>query len=552
MSKFTNYKKKVLDAKLNPRNSGLMFFRANPEIHDFCQTILEKYGDVFSSCGEVLKSLFMGKKIRRCKVCGKRLNYKSSNVPKTDGTFIKTCSKECRMKNMDETNEIRKQNSIAKWGVENISQLQVTKDKKKAKSFEKYGVENVAQAKEVKDKMKETCIEKYGTIYASQSKEVSSKVSKTRKAFSDEKKEELRQKQWVTHKKVFLEKLGEKLKSCDLEMINPDEYIGFQTHRKREQLQMGYSLKCLKCGTEFKRIFHTGHDPKTWCPTCNDGVRSFKESDLGEWLSQFVEIERSDRSVIAPKEIDIIVPSKKIGIEYDGLYWHSHKILGDSKYHLNKTLAANEKGYRLIHVFEDEWIYKQSIVKNRLKHILGVSCISVYGRKCEIREVNKELSDKFLEKYHIQGTCPSSVRLGLFYKNRLVALMTFGKPRFNKQYEWELLRYCTMGSVNVVGGASKLMSYFDEQYYGTMISYSDRRWGDGELYSKLGFRHSHDTEPNYWYIKNQERYNRMKFQKHKLPQLLENFDPNKSEGENMKEHGYNKVYDCGNRVYVRG
>ena len=400
--------------------------------------------------------------------------------------------------------------------------------------------------------MKETCLEKYGVVYASQAEEVAKKVSKTRRAFSAERKEELRQKQWVTHKKVFLEKLAQKLKGCDLEMTNPEEYIGFQTHRKREQLQMGYSLKCLKCGTEFKRIFHTGHVPETWCPTCNDGVRSFKESDLGEWLSQFVEIERSDRSVIAPKEIDIIVPSKKIGIEYDGLYWHSHKILGDSKYHLNKTLAANEKGYRLIHVFEDEWIYKQSIVKNRLKHILGVGCISVYGRKCEIREVNKELSDKFLEKYHIQGSCPSSVRLGLFYKNRLVALMTFGKPRFNKQYDWELLRYCTMGSVNVVGGASKLMSYFDNHYNGSMISYSDRRWGDGELYFKLGFRHSHDTEPNYWYIKNQERFNRMKFQKHKLPLLLENFDPNKSEGENMREHGYNRVYDCGNRIYVRG
>ena len=551
MSKYKNFKERVIAAKIPDRNSGVIFFRNNPDIHEFCKGILENYSDIFGSCGEVMRSLFMGKKIRRCKVCGKRLNYKSSNVL-VHGKPMKYCSKECRSSDCSEASLIRANTMKERYGVENISQLQSTKDKKVQKSLEKYGVENVAQSKEVKDKMKETCLDKYGVVYASQAEEVAKKVSKTRRAFSAERKEELRQKQWVTHKKVFLEKLGQKLKSCDLEMINPDEYIGFQTHRKREQLQMGYSLKCLKCGTEFKRIFHTGHDPKTWCPTCNDGVRSFKESDLGEWLSQFVEIERSDRSVIAPKEIDIIVPSKKIGIEYDGLYWHSHKILGDSKYHLNKTLAANEKGYRLIHVFEDEWIYKQSIVKNRLKHILGVSCISVYGRKCEIRDVNKELSDKFLEKYHIQGTCPSSVRLGLFYKHRLVALMTFGKPRFNKQYEWELLRYCTMGSVNVVGGASKLMSYFDEHYDGSMISYSDRRWGDGELYSKLGFRHSHDTEPNYWYIKNQERYNRMKFQKHKLPQLLENFDPNKSEGENMKEHGYNKVYDCGNRVYVRG
>ena len=551
MSKYKNFKERVVAAKIPERNSGVIFFRNNPDIYEFCKGILENYSDVFGSCGDVMRALFMGKKIRRCKVCGKRLNYRNSNVL-VHGKPMKYCGKECRISDNEDAKLIRANTMKEKYGVENISQLQSTKDKKVQKSLEKYGVENVAQSKEVKDKMKETCLEKYGVVYASQAEEVAQKVSKTRRAFSAERKEELRQKQWVTHKKVFLEKLSQKLKSSDLEMINPDEYIGFQTHRKREQLQMGYSLKCLKCGTEFKRIFHTGHDPKTWCPTCNSGLKSIKESDLGEWLSQFVEIERSDRSVIAPKEIDIIVPSKKIGIEYDGLYWHSHKILGDSKYHLNKTLAANEKGYRLIHVFEDEWIYKQSIVKNRLKHILGVGCISVYGRKCEIREVNKELSDKFLEKYHIQGSCPSSVRLGLFYKNRLVALMTFGKPRFNKQYDWELLRYCTMGSVNVVGGASKLMSYFDEHYDGSMISYSDRRWGDGELYSKLGFRHSHDTEPNYWYIKNQERFNRMKFQKHKLPHLLENFDPMKSEGENMTEHGYNKVYDCGNRVYVRG
>lgn len=130
MSKFTDYKKKVLEAKINPKNSGIKFFRANPEIHDFCKVVLEKYDDVFSSCGEVLKSLFMGKKIRRCKVCGKRLNYRISNVPAPSGEFIKTCSKECRMKNMSETNEIRKIKMLEKYGVENISQLQSTKDKK--------------------------------------------------------------------------------------------------------------------------------------------------------------------------------------------------------------------------------------------------------------------------------------------------------------------------------------------------------------------------------------------------------------------------------------
>lgn len=241
MSKYKNFKERVVAAKIPERNSGVIFFRNNPDIHEFCKGIFENYSDVFGSCGDVMRALFMGKKIRRCKVCGKRLNYRNSNVL-VHGKPMKYCSKECRISDNEDAKLIRANTMKEKYGVENISQLQSMKDKKVQKSLEKYGVENVAQSKEVKDKMKETCLEKYGVVYASQAEEVAKKVSKTRRAFSAERKEELRQKQWVTHKKLFLDKLSKRLKGSDLEMINPDEYIGFQTHRKREQLQMGYSL----------------------------------------------------------------------------------------------------------------------------------------------------------------------------------------------------------------------------------------------------------------------------------------------------------------------
>jgi hypothetical protein len=114
------------------------------------------------------------------------------------------------------------------------------------------------------------------------------------------------------------------------------------------------------------------------------------------------------------------------------------------------------------------------------------------------------------------------------------------------------VRFCSKVGVSVIGGAEKLLKFFDKHYNGSIMSYSDRRYSNGALYERLGFILEGFTNPNYFYVMNQRRLNRMKFQKHKVAGLLENYDANKTEVQNMKEHGYNRVYDCGNRIYVRG
>jgi hypothetical protein len=181
---------------------------------------------------------------------------------------------------------------------------------------------------------------------------------------------------------------------------------------------------------------------------------------------------------------------------------------------------------------------------------LGLSSISIGARKCEVREVDNCLAKKFLEKYHIQGYSVASVRLGLFYKNRLVALMTFSKARFNKKCKWELVRYCSIGDFSIVGGAGKLLKHFRNNYSGSIVSYADKRWSDGNLYRSLGFVEEKDSSPAYWYVKDGIRYSRVQFQKHKLSEILEFYDENLSESENMKNNGFHKVYDCGNKVFI--
>lgn len=254
----------------------------------------------------------------------------------------------------------------------------------------------------------------------------------------------------------------------------------------------------------------------------------------------------NDRSILEGKELDIVY--KNLAIEYNGLFWHSEARVG-KYYHLEKTEKAFQKGYKLIHIFENEWLYKRSIVESRINNLLNRST-KLYARKCNILT---DIPKDFLELNHIQGNAAASVRLGLEYNNEVVAVMTFSKSRFSKKYEWELVRFCNKLNIIVVGGASKLLKYFERTYNPkSIVTYADRRWSGGELYETLGFEFSHASEPNYWYFKkNPILESRIKYQKHKLKDILEDFDSTLTEVENMYNNGYNRIFDCGNLVFTK-
>jgi hypothetical protein len=128
--------------------------------------------------------------------------------------------------------------------------------------------------------------------------------------------------------------------------------------------------------------------------------------------------------------------------------------------------------------------------------------------------------------------------------------MSFGKNRFSSDVEWELLRFVSKKNINVVGGASKLLKHFRNNYSGGIVSYADRRYSNGDMYKALGFQFSHNSSPNYFYFKDPTFLeSRQKYMKHKLPNLLETFNPNLTEWENMVVNGYDRIWDCGNSVW---
>ena len=167
----------------------------------------------------------------------------------------------------------------------------------------------------------------------------------------------------------------------------------------------------------------------------------------------------------------------------------------------------------------------------------------IYARKCIVKEITVKEKNEFLNKTHIQGEDRANIKLGLFHQNELIACMTFCKSRFNKKFEWELSRFSS--SKHVIGGAGKLLKYFERVYKPkSLITYADRRYSQGNLYFKLGFTFDHFSLPNYFYTKNQIKLSRIQCQKHKLKDILKDFNKNLSESENMSLNGYNKIYDC--------
>jgi phage antirepressor YoqD-like protein len=253
------------------------------------------------------------------------------------------------------------------------------------------------------------------------------------------------------------------------------------------------------------------------------------------------------------KELDIYIPSIQLAIEVDGAYWHSRNRRPDDKLNiLNKHLLAKQHGIRTIHLYDLEWNNQKSACKNILKAAICSVDLRIGARKCQIRPVNPSNQREFLEEYHIQGYIPSKFCLGLYYQEELFGLMSVGKARFGSKADFELYRLCYKTGIKIVGGSVRLWKNLLKLIPSgaTTISYSDRRLFTGDVYIALGFTHIGYTSPDYFYSKSGlKKENRMKFQKHKLKQLLEVYDPTLSEFDNMSNNGWCQTWGTGNHIF---
>lgn len=253
--------------------------------------------------------------------------------------------------------------------------------------------------------------------------------------------------------------------------------------------------------------------------------RSKPEEDLADYLFKLGFTSTNCRKLLGNRqEIDIYNPDLKIGVEFNGTYYHCNKVIKDKNYHLNKSKLAEKNGIRLIHIYEYEWSDPDK--RKKLESLFNIATNNVktkiYARNCIVREISNKDAKPFNEANHLQGHRNAQVTYGLFYNNNLVQLMSFSRTRYNRNIKddntWEIIRGCPGSNNIVVGGVGKLFKHFIREYKPKQIfSYCDFNKFDGKSYEEIGMKFIGYTGPDKkWIVKgkvinrNPHKYQKLK------------------------------------------
>jgi hypothetical protein len=490
-----------------------------------------------------------------CKNCGleKKLPKNRSNQ--------EYCSVKCANVNLDrkETNRKSKETLKIKYGVSNPFEVV---------GYNNLKIDNIKRGKNIS--------KSYNKKSKEEKLEIGNKISNSLKSKNKYEKQIIKEKRENTNLKLFgvkntlqhnsplrnkadinnqnsqILKYENWLKLHNLILLN--EYKGV---KDLEGNIIYYEFKHIPTNTVFIDHLACGRLPIYKDPTETLGT-SKPEKELINFIKSHYsgDIITNNKKLVKGFEIDIFLPELNLAFEFNGLFWHSESKGKNRKYHLYKTEECLKQNIQLIHIFEDEWVYKPDIVKSRILNLLNLTPNKIYARNCNIEILDNDLKNQFLNHNHIQGEDKSKIKLGLYYNGELISVMTFGNLRKvtgNKSSidSYELLRFCNKLNTNVVGGFSKLLKFFIKNYHPkNIISYADKRWSNGKVYEKNNFTFIHDTPPNYWYMKYYKtREHRFKYRKSELSKILNEYNDLLSEWENMKNNNYDRIWDCGSKKY---
>ena len=451
-----------------------------------------------------------------------------------------------------------------KYGVDNVFQLEKTKEKIKETINLKYGVDNISQSEEIQNKKQKTyskrtdreinkinnkrnntVFDKYGVENISQLEEIQKKILKKWSNKTIEELDEIIEKRRNTH----IKNNGNYNRYNNIRnnfiISNDKNYIKYLYGKN-------HLFKCDK-GHEFTistdnyyNRKRSGLDLCVICNPLNSLHTSGKELKLLEFIKQNYdgEIITSDRNILDGKELDVFIPKLNIAFEFNGIYWHNELNKGKN-YHLEKYKKCKNKNINLFHIYEDDWDFKNNIIKSMILNKINKTKTKIYARKTEVRNItNNNIIKDFLNENHLQGYTSSTVKIGLYHNNILISLMIFKKKNTNTN-NYELVRFANKLNTNVIGGASKLLKFFMKNIkYDNITTFSNNDYSNGNLYEILNFKKIKILLPDYSYIYEKKRRHKFNFRKNKLKKM--GFDiSKKTEHDICLENGIYRIYDSG-------
>lgn len=419
---------------------------------------------------------------------------------------------------------------IREYGVDNVSKHPGIKAKKSQTSMKNFGVPHSMQSPIVKAKTRESIMQKYGRWYNNRPLSVETNLRR----YGVENVQQVPDIKLRAASRWRLNMLGE-----DVVRILDDLPLLENLIADRHIVDVATDI-----GISYTTLYRHLHENNIRLPPRTESSLELRlQTFLTELGTKFF---TADRRIIRPLEIDIVLPDHHIGIEVDGIYWHHDGRNSNTNYHLNKTIAAEKAGYRLMHIFEDELQFTPDIVLSKIAGIVGCND-QITADDCVITIISENDAKTFLDVNHLEGGDTSLVQLGLSYDNELCAVMTFNK---SSDDDWEISRYATSCGTDVVNGATKLFNHFVKTHYPTsVIAYADRRYPVGNLYEDMGFVFMEATLPDAFFVKGGQRQSKSDWKNRMSPMKLKGSDVTDDEAQALLSLGYDRIWDCGMLMY---
>lgn len=458
-----------------------------------------------------------------CKTC----NINSVVFYNWNKGFSIFCSRGCAGKNADLQQRItksRESTMIDRYGAPTSLQSAQIKEKIQKTNIERYGGISPQSNIDVKNKSMSTLFDRYGVLVPCKNKSIAEKSGQNKK------------------KSTFIKRINDLNDRYDY--VDSTEFSNTESKKWR----------CVKCNDIFSHHWgFTQREPI--CRTCYPMVKgtSVFETELFDFISSKYAglIERNKRFYFGKQyyELDLFIPEFNLGIEFNGLYWHSELAGKDRNYHSSKKKFFDSLNVKSLFVFEHEWMNKEEICKSLILHKLKMSETKIYARKCTIKNVHRKDVKQFLNENHIAGYADYSKAYALMYNEEIVGLATFKSDRFGKDKSvTELIRFCTRKNCSVPGALSRLLNEFHKNNSGQLKTFCDLRWGDGDGYKAVGFTLDKISAPCCWYFNKTDVYHRSRFQRKKLLSLLNLTYSELTEWELAQQLNLNRFWDCGNLV----
>ena len=502
-------------------------------------------------------------------VCGKPVKYVNftqgytkycsckcaakDNQPKREQTNLKKygtryllMDKEVRRRAMEsiwseKAINVRRETNLKKYGATNVFRNEKIKEKSRQTLLGKYGVDNVFKSKQVQERIVQTNLRKYGTGTPSKTDSVKQKIRQT--MMSKYGADNISRSEW------FKDNCLERLQAEHPDVIRYEEVGG--------DLQWVCRCPhpdCNQCADKeyiIDRVTYNSRKcsviPREMCTRLNPVGKHSKDTSIERFVRNILDElgEQYETNVkLECGNVDVYIPRKKLIIECNGVRWHSDRYK-KQKFHADRQAIARAHGYELIYIWEDQIVTQGENIKNLLKSKLGYFDHRIGARECRVCEITAKQSKEVL-RYHLQSSCPASVHCGLYYKDKLVCVATFGKRKISGGTDmcWELIRFCCAPGWQIVGGASKLLKYFIRTYQpGSIISFSSNDISAGDLYKTLGFTVVGESM-SYWVVDTKyKRHHRYTYRKSEL--VKKGWDKNLTEFEIEDQMGVYRIWDAG-------